>query len=110
MTVRRFSSAITETSQGIRFAVRLTPRGGRDAIDGWATAANGSRHLKARVSVPPEDGKANAALIVLLAKFFAVSKSVVTIVGGATTRQKLVEVAGENAVLTARLNDVREAS
>ncbi|MBI3676449.1 MAG: DUF167 domain-containing protein [Proteobacteria bacterium] len=90
----------------MRFAVRLTPRGGRDAIDGWATAADGSRHLKVRVSVPPEDGKANAALIVLLAKFFAVSKSSVTIVGGATARQKLVEVAGENAALTARLNDV----
>ena len=37
---------------GVRFAVRLTPRGGRDAIDGWAQVSAGKRHLKARVSLP----------------------------------------------------------
>jgi uncharacterized protein YggU (UPF0235/DUF167 family) len=39
----------------VRFAVRLTPRGGRDAIDGWAQDSAGKKHLKARVSLPPED-------------------------------------------------------
>ena len=46
----------------------LTPRGGRDAIDGWASGADGRPYLKARVRAPPVEGEANAALIVLLAK------------------------------------------
>jgi uncharacterized protein (TIGR00251 family) len=97
------------TRTALVLSVRLTPRGGRDAIEGWAKAADGSRHLKARVSAPPEDGKANDSLIRLLAKFFSVPKSSLRIVSGATSRLKRVEIAGENAALTARLNELRDA-
>ena len=77
-----------------RFAVRLTPKGGRDAIDGWRTNANGKKMLAARVSAAPEDGKANEALVKLIARTLHVGKSKVRIVTGATSRLKIVEVEG----------------
>jgi uncharacterized protein YggU (UPF0235/DUF167 family) len=86
----------------VRLAVRLTPRGGRDAIDGWASGPDGRPYLKARVSAPPVEGKANAALTVLLAKTLGLSKSSVRIAAGQTGRLKSVEVEGlDPAGLTA---------
>ena len=80
-----------ETST-IRFAVRLTPKGGRDCVEGWILEPDGKRILKARVAAPPEDGKANEALIRLLAKTLGLGKSKVRIVQGAASRLKMVEV------------------
>lgn len=86
-----------------RLAIRLTPKGGRDAIDGWAHDSAGDLHLKARVRAVPEDGKANAALIALLAKTLDIPKSHITLIAGATSRLKRVEIAGDSAALTERL-------
>lgn len=86
----------------MRLAVRLTPRGGRDAVEGWATGADGRSFLKARVAAPPVEGEANAALTQLLARTLGVSKSSVRIAAGQTGRLKQVEVEGlDPAVLTA---------
>jgi uncharacterized protein len=76
----------------VRFAVRVTPKGGRDAIDGWGADAEGRRFLKVRVSAAPADGAANAAVVALLAKALGRPKSGVRIVAGDTARLKLVEV------------------
>ena len=73
--------------------VRLTPKGGRDAIDGVETGADGKTYLKARVSAPPEDGKANAALIALIAKVSGVTKSSVSVISCETSRLKQVAIA-----------------
>jgi uncharacterized protein YggU (UPF0235/DUF167 family) len=89
-----------------RFAVRLTPRGGRDAIEGWSQGADGARLLKARVAVPPEDGKANHALLRLLAKRLGVPQSAVRIASGATARIKMIEVDGDAVAITARLAEI----
>ena len=88
---------------GMRLRVRLTPKGGRDAIEGWWTDGAGRSALKARVAAPPEDGKANTALIGLLARTLAVRKSDVRIASGATSRLKTVEVDGDQTLLAARL-------
>ncbi len=77
-----------------RFAVRLTPRGGRDAIEGWAEDAQGQAVLKARVAAPPVDGEANVSLIRLIAKALGAPRSAVRIVSGDTARIKLLVVEG----------------
>ena len=82
---------LNAVTPNVRFAVRLTPKGGRDRVEGWAVDSGGRRYLKARVSAPPEDGKANEALVQLLAKALNVGKSKVRIVSGATSRMKTVE-------------------
>jgi uncharacterized protein YggU (UPF0235/DUF167 family) len=78
----------------MRLAVRLTPRGGREGIDGWAIGPDGRPYLKVRVSAPPVEGAANAALVAFLAKALGLSKSAVSIAAGATARLKIVDVDG----------------
>ncbi len=84
----------------LSFHVRLTPKSGRDAVEGWEAASDGSRHLKTRVRAVPEDGKANQALVDVLAKALAVPKSAVRIASGATSRLKRIEIVGHNPSLT----------
>lgn len=83
-------------SRKVSFSVRLTPKGGRDAIEGWIPGPDGKNYLKARVSAPPEDGKANDALIRLIAKALGVGKTKVRIVSGAASRMKLIEAETES--------------
>lgn len=78
----------------LRLTVRLTPRGGRDAVDGWGRDENGRPYLKARVAAPPVDGAANAALERLVAKALKRPKSAVRIVGGEQARVKQLEIDG----------------
>lgn len=77
-----------------RIAVRLTPRGGGDRLDGWGSDAAGRSFLKARVSAPPVDGEANLALERLLAKALGLPRSAVSIIAGATARLKQVDIEG----------------
>jgi uncharacterized protein (TIGR00251 family) len=78
----------------VRFAVRLTPRGGRDAVEGWAEDDGGRAVLKVRVAAPPVDGEANAALIRFIAKQLSLPRSAVRIVSGETARIKILAVDG----------------
>ena len=78
----------------MRLAVRLTPRGGRDRIDGWARDDAGRAYLKVRVSVPPVDGQANAALVRLIARSLKRPAGAVRIAAGETARIKQVEIDG----------------
>jgi hypothetical protein len=100
---------IRPISDGVRIAVRLTPKGGRDRIDGWTKGSDGKPYLKARVASPPENGKANAALIVLLAKSLRIAKSQIAITSGKTARLKQVDVAGEPDYLREQLEALGEA-
>ncbi|WP_342106520.1 DUF167 family protein [Methylobacterium sp. SI9] len=78
----------------VRLAVRLTPRGGRDAVEGWARDEKGQPYLKARVAAPPVEGAANAALEKLIAKALKVSRGAVRIVSGDQSRLKILEIDG----------------
>jgi uncharacterized protein YggU (UPF0235/DUF167 family) len=78
----------------MRLTVRLTPKGGRDRIEGWARDEAGRPYLKVRVAAPPVDGAANAALVALIAKAIARPRSAVVLAGGATARLKVLEIEG----------------
>ncbi len=104
------TEARADKRAGFRFSVRLTPRGGRDAIAGWASEADGQRILKARVAAAAVDNKANEALIALLARQLDVPKSSVRIAAGSAARRKIIEIQGGDATLAARLAALGEAS
>jgi len=73
----------------VRIHVRLTPRAARDQIAGWQDDT-----LRVRVTAAPVDGKANDALVRLLAAALGVPKSRIGIVSGATARDKTVAIDG----------------
>ena len=83
--------------------MRLTPRGGRDAIEGTERRADGRAVLKVRVRAVPAAGEANAALCLTIARALAIAPRQVTLAGGATSRLKRIRVAGDPAVLIAAL-------
>ncbi|HVY00512.1 MAG TPA: DUF167 family protein [Pseudorhodoplanes sp.] len=96
-------------ASGIVVAVRLTPKGGRDAIDGIATLADGQTVLKVRVRAAPSEGEANAALTGLLAKALRVPSRGVGIVAGASARIKRVRIEGNGPALIAALEKIAGA-
>ncbi|WP_310413206.1 DUF167 domain-containing protein [Mycoplana sp. BE70] len=87
----------------VTVTVRLTPNGGRDAIDGIEADASGERHLKVRVRAVPEKGQANKALVALLAKTAGVAKSAVSLVSGETQRKKILRIEGDPEEIMKRL-------
>ena len=91
------------TPEGVVVSCRLTPKGGRDAIDGVAQLADGSSVLAARVRCAPQGGEANDALCALLAERLGAPSSGARIVGGSKSRLKQVAVSGDPAALIARL-------
>jgi uncharacterized protein len=94
------------TTGGILLVVRLTPKGGRDAIDGVEELSDGRTVLKARVRAAPSEGEANAALVKLLARMLGVAPRDVAIVAGDTARIKRLKIAGSAPTLMAALEKV----
>jgi uncharacterized protein (TIGR00251 family) len=80
---------------GISVALRVTPRGGRDGIEGVETLANARSVVKVRVRAVAEGGEANRAVTELLAKALGVPKASVRLLSGATSRLKQIAVDGD---------------
>ncbi|WP_062226881.1 DUF167 family protein [Aureimonas frigidaquae] len=78
--------------------VRLTPKAAHDRIDAAERGAEGW-HLKARVRAVPEDGKANAALIRLVAEALGLARSDISLTGGGKSREKRLRIEAEPADL-----------
>jgi uncharacterized protein len=93
-------------ADGLLITVRLTPKGGRDAIEGIDALADGRSVLKARVRAAPSEGEANAALVRLLAKALGVAPRDVVLVAGAGARIKRLKVLGAASALTAALEKI----
>ena len=84
------AGSASQASSSGRLTVRLQPRASRDEVLGW----NEAGALRVRVKAPPVDGEANKAMIQLLAKQLGVPKGQITLVSGATARNKIVEIQG----------------
>ncbi len=82
------------TADGLVLAVRLTPKGGRDAIEGIEQLADGRSVLKVRVRAAASEGAANAALVQLVAKSMGVAARDVSLMAGATSRIKRLRIGG----------------
>jgi uncharacterized protein (TIGR00251 family) len=89
---------------GLLLSVRLTPRAGRDAVDGVGALSDGRAVAQVRVRALPAEGEANAALTTLLAKRLRVPKSAVTIAAGHSARVKQVRIAGDPDVLAREID------
>ena len=83
----------------IRLPVKVTPKASADRIQGWAEDENGERVLKIAVTAVPEDGKANKAVIALLAKRLKLPKSAIEIASGHTARRKTLLIDGDEGLL-----------
>ena len=90
---------------GIKVFLRLTPKASRNAIAGVGVDGNGQQ-VRATVTAVPENGKANTALIKLLAKTAKWPKSSVEIVAGHTDRNKVLEISGDPDALIAQLHEL----
>lgn len=87
---------------GVLVRVKVQPRARRPGLDGLRDAAGGPR-LRIAVAAAPEDGRANRAVCDALAEALGVAPSAVAVAQGASSRDKLVRVAGEPAALAYRL-------
>jgi uncharacterized protein YggU (UPF0235/DUF167 family) len=97
------------STRGISVALRVTPRGGRDDIDGLETLANGRTVVKVRVRAIADGGEANRAVTELLAKALGVPKAKVRILSSTTSRLKQIAVEGDPARLGEALRKLTAA-
>jgi uncharacterized protein (TIGR00251 family) len=88
--------------EDLLLVLRLTPRSSKDALEGLERLSDGRCVLKARVRAVPEDGKANEAILKLIAKALDLPRQSVSLESGATSRIKQVRLQGGEGV-TAQL-------
>jgi len=98
----------TVAAGGLVVVARLTPRGGRDAIEGIEQRADGQCVLKARVRAAASEGEANRALVRLLARALGVPPRDVTLTAGATARIKRLMIAGHGPALADALEKIAD--
>src|SRR3954464_9103106 len=85
---------------GVTLTLKVQPKASRDAIAGAVRTPEGWA-LKVAVSAPPDKGKANAAVIAVLAEKFGVAKSRITLMHGETDRRKILHIEGDAGRLAA---------
>jgi uncharacterized protein len=97
------SSPFAAVAEGVRIKVHAHPGARRDAIDGLRPEADGGVALKVSVRAVPADGKANAAIVKLLAAEWGLPKSAFSLFAGAADRRKSFHLAGRPEALLAQL-------
>lgn len=91
------------SGEAVLLSLRLTPKSSRDAIEGVESLSDGRSVLKARVRAVPEDGKANDALLRLLAKALDMPQRALSLASGATGRTKTIRIEGAPEAIATRL-------
>ena len=90
-------------SGGVTLSVRVSPRGGRNAVEGLVADTDGRPVLSVRVAAAPVDGEANDAVEATLARWLGLKSHDVEVTGGTTTRSKVVTIDGDPVALMRRL-------
>ena len=93
------------SGDSLRLAVRVTPRAAKDHIVGVVASPAGGGALKVAVTAPPEDGRANDAVLRLLARSLDLPLRAFTLLRGASARDKLVAISGEPRILINRIKE-----
>jgi uncharacterized protein YggU (UPF0235/DUF167 family) len=88
-------SPFAAVANGVRIRVRVQPRARRNRVEGLVPEVDGGLALKVAVTAAPEDGRANAAVLALLAEAWGVAKSTLGVTAGAADRRKTILLAGE---------------
>ena len=92
---------MSSSSDGVTLRLKVSPGASREGI---ARSANGT--LKISVTAAPERGRANEDAVALLAKALGVPKSSITVVAGATARNKTFRVAGDVRILATKVGSL----
>jgi hypothetical protein len=100
---------LTRQADGAQVALKVTPRAASNSVQGVEGDGAGRRHLAVRLSAPPEAGKANAALVKLLAKRWGLAQRDLAVVSGAGARRKVLHIHGAPDALIARLRAIEGA-
>lgn len=90
-------------ADGVRVAVKVTPRARAGAVGGLAASADGPR-LRIAVTAAPEDGRASLAACTALARALGLPVRAVALSAGGASREKILHVSGDPAALAARLD------
>ena len=93
------------TADGLRVRVRVTPKARTARIEGFSCDVHGRAQLELAVTAPPDDGKANAAVLALLAREWRLPKSTLAVAAGAGHRNQVISIAGGGNKLMASLLD-----
>ena len=101
------TSFLEPVGDGVRLFIRLSPRSKRAGTEGVFDDGVRQR-LKIAVNAPPVDGKANKAVVELLADKFRLPKSAFSIIAGTTERNKTILIRGDAALLTSLIRTKEE--
>lgn len=94
-----------KNESGLRLAIRLTPNARQSKIEDIAVDEKGLPVLRIKVAAQPIEGKANAALMVMLSKTLGIPKSCIKLLKGETSRTKQVQLIGESNALEVALRE-----
>jgi uncharacterized protein len=100
-----YNGPITLSREGVRVAIRLLPRAKTDRLLNVVTMPEGRHAIKASVTAPPQEGRANEALLQLLSRAWRLPRASLAMVTGAFTRNKTVSIAGDPRQLFTELSD-----
>lgn len=100
---------LTRHAEGARAVLKVTPRAALSGVQGIEVDGAGQAYLAVRVNAPPEAGKANAALIRLLAKRWRMAQRDIEVISGASARRKVLQIHGSPDAVIARLEAVEGA-
>ncbi len=91
------------TSHGIELRVRVVPRAAREGVGALYRDAKGESYLVVKVGVPPEGGRANAAMLRVLATALGLGVSSLELISGAGSRLKRVLIDADHDSVATRL-------